>query len=223
MSKRPAGDPNAVRVVLGPACGDARAAARRMLTRVASELYAPALRRGVPVLAHDDLGRPILVSAEGSDHVLCQVSISHRADVVAVALSPGRVGVDVEITYPWRAAALAGFWFHPAEAAWLAERPEQDRTAEFLRLWSAKEALGKALGTGLRQGGTRRRVPLGLAPGPAWTPLPGLPFALALPPCGPRLTLAVVTELPQPSLRVSGLAPTHWAACRRERGRPALS
>ena len=50
--------------------------------------------------------------------------------------------------------------FAPAEAAWLAERDADGRARDFLRLWTAKEAVGKALGTGLRGGGLRRLMPV---------------------------------------------------------------
>ncbi|MEU5539631.1 4'-phosphopantetheinyl transferase superfamily protein [Streptomyces sp. NPDC020362] len=205
-------DPNAVTVVLAPACGDPSAAARRVLVRMAGELGVPVPSGAVPRVAHDAGGSPYLSVADealravGGD-ALCRVSISHCADVVAVALSAAAIGVDVEVVRPLSFVNLARRWFDPAEAAWLARRPEDHRPEDFYRLWTAKEALGKALGVGLRSGGTRRRVPLPRRLGTRWTPFPGRPFALALPECPPGLVLAVATAQPegaQPPLRVYG-------------------
>jgi hypothetical protein len=132
--------------------------------------------------------------------------------------------VDVEATRPLSATGLARHWFDADEAAWVADRPEESLTTDFLRLWTAKEALGKALGTGLRGGGTKRRVSArpgvasGTEPGAeqglaAWTPVPGQPFALALPACPPEVVVAVVVEQPHP-LEPLHLAGTGHGACR---------
>ncbi|MEU7055836.1 4'-phosphopantetheinyl transferase superfamily protein [Streptomyces sp. NPDC046197] len=217
MSWRPVHSPNAVTVVLGPACGDPRQAARRMLVRMAAELGPPLPEGAVPHVVRDDRGRPYLSLASGPHQPgsaggdpWCRVSISHCAGVVAVALAAAEVGVDVELSRPLPVVNLARRWFDPAEAAWLASRPEQDRTEDFLRLWTAKEALGKALGVGLRGSGTRRRVPLEPALRRAWTPFPGRAFALALPECPPGVVVAVAAAQPAgaPPVRLygSGLA-----------------
>ncbi|MFI1768413.1 4'-phosphopantetheinyl transferase family protein [Streptomyces sp. NPDC020800] len=233
MSERPVQDPNAVTVVLAPACGDPSAAARRILVRMAAELGVPVPPGAVPRVAYDAGGRPCLSVADGAVRpvdeavrgaagaaggvgeavrgvgggALCRVSISHCADVVAVALAAAAVGVDVEAVRPLPFVNLARRWFDPAEAAWLARRPEEHRQGDFFRLWTAKEALGKALGVGLRNGGTRRRVPLPRPLGTRWTPFPGRPFALALPECPRGLVLAVATADPggaPPPLRLYG-------------------
>ncbi|MCM2429994.1 4'-phosphopantetheinyl transferase family protein [Streptomyces sp. RKAG337] len=191
MSARPAMDPNAVTVVLAPACGDRRNAARRLLSRVADELLgAPAAAR----IERDGLGRPYLTRADGAE---LQVSISHCDDVVAVALTrSGRVGVDVELLRTLPALRLAGRYFDRAEAQWLADRPAAGRTPDFLRLWTAKEALGKALGVGLRGGGLRRRVPPELlVDADELSPLPDGPdLSLALPPAPYGLVVAVAAQ-----------------------------
>nr|WP_239062753.1 4'-phosphopantetheinyl transferase superfamily protein [Streptomyces sp. SID13031] len=70
----------------------------------------------------------------------------------------GPVGIDLEDRYPRDITALAHRWFAPTELAWLAGQPEE--LEAFLHLWTAKEAVGKALGTGLRNAGLSREMPL---------------------------------------------------------------
>lgn len=99
------------------------------------------------------------------------LSLSHAGDVAAVAVTTlGPVGVDVEPRRDLPAAALAARWFTPDEASWVAGRPD-----DFLPLWTRKEAVGKALGSGLGRTGLRRPMPLPPAPtGPSLaTAVPG--------------------------------------------------
>ncbi|GGP46724.1 4'-phosphopantetheinyl transferase family protein [Streptomyces abikoensis] len=101
-------------------------------------------------------GRPWLGGAAEGLHV----SVSHCAGVVAVALSRlGPVGVDIERLRPLPAVALGRRWFSAAEVRWLAERAAGEQPAAFLWLWTHKEAIGKARGLGLSDGGLRRPVP----------------------------------------------------------------
>lgn len=111
------------------------------------------------------------------------------------------VGVDVEVLRPVPAAGLARYWFTAAEAIWVAERPEAERSAAFLWLWTQKEAVGKALGIGLRDGGTRRAVlPCGSWEEPAGdgrrlVALPGTPeLSVAVPAAAPGVSLAVAVR-----------------------------
>lgn len=79
---------------------------------------------------------------------------SHSGDCALVALGR-RVapGIDVERRRARpRALELARRYFHPAEAAWLATQPSRMRAEAFLALWTAKEAVLKALGRGLAFG-----------------------------------------------------------------------
>ncbi len=78
------------------------------------------------------------------------VSLSHGGGWIAVAAYVhGRVGVDVEAGRDV-APALARRCCSTAELAWL-ERAADAQTLDerFLRLWTAKEAYLKAIGTGL--------------------------------------------------------------------------
>ncbi|GAB2506103.1 4'-phosphopantetheinyl transferase family protein [Lysobacter humi (ex Lee et al. 2017)] len=104
-------------------------------------------------LRRDAHGRPRLGLA-GRD-----CNWSHSGGHLLVALGRGvDVGVDVEVARPRpKALELAQRYFHPAEAAELAGLAEADRSAAFLRLWCAKEALLKAHGRGLAFGLDRLR------------------------------------------------------------------
>lgn len=104
-------------------------------------------------LRRDGHGRPRLALA---DH---DCNWSHSGAHLLVALGRGvDVGVDVELARPRpRALELARRYFHPDEAAELAAVAGDDRSAAFLRLWCAKEAVLKAHGRGLAFGLDRLR------------------------------------------------------------------
>jgi 4'-phosphopantetheinyl transferase len=124
---------------------------------------------GVPAaglrLVHGPGGAPHL-AGEAAGRV--SVSLAHSKGLAAAAVTTlGPVGVDVELVRRLDAVALARRWFRPEESDWLATLPAAQRVEAFLSLWTQKEAVGKALGTGLGGGrGLRRAV---LAP----VPLPG--------------------------------------------------
>jgi 4'-phosphopantetheinyl transferase len=75
-------------------------------------------------------------------------SLSHSGEwIVAAAARRGPVGVDVEFLRPNRPLErLSRRFFAPEEHAWLMRSPEEDWVRLFYRLWTAKEALFKALG-----------------------------------------------------------------------------
>ena len=61
------------------------------------------------------------------------------------------LGVDVERHRPVsRALPIAMRWFSREESAFLRRAPEERFSEEFLRLWTAKEALAKRHSAGLR-------------------------------------------------------------------------
>ena len=121
-------------------------------------------------------------------------SLSHSGSWVAVAV--GRtavVGVDIERSPPLRALNdLVSTVCTPREAIDMCALPPAEREHAMLRLWTRKEALLKAFGTGLS------------GPPPAtFEALPGAcvapPPELACPPCS-------VHELPLPTAVVGALA-----------------
>ena len=76
-------------------------------------------------------------------------NLAHGGEHGLLALSPGPVGVDVEVRREGREfGRIARRVFAPAEQAVLASRSAAARVACFYRFWSLKEALIKARGTG---------------------------------------------------------------------------
>ncbi|WP_395664326.1 4'-phosphopantetheinyl transferase family protein [Methylocella sp.] len=119
----------------------ARATLRRLLGRRLgrrpSDFDFAATAHGRPYLAH----RPEL-----------SFNVSHSGSHALVALSDGRpVGVDIEAARDLPDALdLSGLFFHEAEHRAIASRPDAtERLAAFYRVWTAKEAVLKALGLGI--------------------------------------------------------------------------
>ena len=96
-------------------------------------------------------GKPVLVPAEPYDRSIA-FSAGHSGDLYCVALGESAsVGLDVErLRAVPRARAIATRWFGAKEAATLDEVPDHRVEAEFMRLWTGKEALAKRHGAGLR-------------------------------------------------------------------------
>ncbi|MEU0677541.1 4'-phosphopantetheinyl transferase superfamily protein [Streptomyces sp. NPDC006172] len=96
-------------------------------------------------------GRPYL---RGFDQI--DLSLTHTGDLMAVGISrDGRVGVDAEPAgRRMRFDLVREMMCTPSEEAELAPLPEDEQTAETLRLWTLKEAYTKALGQGMRIGFT---------------------------------------------------------------------
>jgi 4'-phosphopantetheinyl transferase len=94
------------------------------------------------------------------------VSLSHAGDRVAVAVSAGgAVGVDVEAPRPRPLnRALLRRALTTAEQEHLLGVPRDRRKLEFLRAWTAKEAILKATGEGLPGGLLRLELDLRTTP-----------------------------------------------------------
>jgi 4'-phosphopantetheinyl transferase len=91
-------------------------------------------------------GKPHLTQAEHG-----HVNLSHSEDWALLAWHPGApIGVDIEwVRELPDLAQLAAHHFTTAEQAWMQAGDAEVRTERFYRLWSAKEAALKALGSGL--------------------------------------------------------------------------
>lgn len=200
-----------VYVWIGRTAGDQPEVTRRLLVRAGVALLGR--DRSEISLGHGARGRPVLTAGG----VELPVSVSHVDGVVAVAACrTAGVGVDVERYRPLPAVGLAERWFEPGAVAWLRARPAADRARGFLLLWTAKEAVGKALGRGLRDGGLIRPMPDPDGPGPLLRAVPGAGGLLVgHPPVRSGLVLAVAVVGP-PREVVLGLPdqPDHDAAAR---------
>lgn len=91
--------------------------------------------------------------AHGKPHVpgsRLDFSLSHGDDLAAVCLGPAPVGVDIENAIVRKPPPqVSARCCTPAEEAWLDATAPERRNVAFLFLWTRKEAVTKALGTGL--------------------------------------------------------------------------
>jgi 4'-phosphopantetheinyl transferase len=132
-----------------------RWAVKRLLGELSAErgmIGGAALLDARVSILNDAAGVPF-VEREGEGRLPLSLSISHRGDLAlaAVALQPGvSIGADLETIEP-RDPALVRQFFCEAEAADVA-KAGSERAADLVvaRVWSAKEALLKAMGIGLR-------------------------------------------------------------------------
>lgn len=138
--------------------------------------------RGMSAIAHRHLGR-LLSAYAGTEQPLAIVrgthgkpaapdaggiefNLSHSGCHVLIAFARGQaLGVDVEAVDGRHRSimAIAQRFFAPEEAAALARLDETERRLAFLRLWTCKEAVLKALGSGLHFGLDRLRFALDAA------------------------------------------------------------
>ena len=132
-------------------------------------------RRQLSIL-NDEAGAPY-VDREGQGKLSLSLSISHRGDwgLAAVALVPGAsIGADLETVEPHDPALVRQF-FSESEADRVAQANGGDGERAVARIWSAKEAILKAMGIGLRHDtrdivvGDEVEAPAGLAE--AWRAL----------------------------------------------------
>ena len=144
---------------------------------------------GAHVLLREVLGRATLIPAAdvrirvgefGKPSVDgVEFSLSHTGSVVLIGLGDLPLGVDVEKIPEERTVEQVGSSFHPREAEELLGLPADERPEAFARVWVRKEALLKAIGTGLSRGISRDYVGTETIPG---TPVAGLRIHdLALP------------------------------------------
>ncbi|MBW1879697.1 MAG: polyketide synthase dehydratase domain-containing protein, partial [Deltaproteobacteria bacterium] len=111
-----------------------RIAAKRALSRLTG-----ARPHTIRILEAES-GEPV---AEIPNHPEARVSIAHRDGLaVAMAVSRGRVGIDLE-HIERRSSALSEDWFDPSEQTLVGDDPERQTL-----VWSIKEAVLKALGVG---------------------------------------------------------------------------
>jgi 4'-phosphopantetheinyl transferase len=94
-------------------------------------------------------GKPRMSGLQGPRPV--EFSLSHSRGVVLVGVAVGQaIGVDVELVRRFdECEALARRFFAPGEYRELCSLPEPARSSAFFHYWTRKEAVLKALGTGM--------------------------------------------------------------------------
>lgn len=104
-------------------------------------------------LQRDARGKPSLVTRAGAPRLRFNLSHTHSAVLVGVCTC-GEPGVDIERVRPLKDfGTMARTVLHPCEQRSLAKPvPPQQRLHDFFRVWTAKEAYTKAIGTGLAHG-----------------------------------------------------------------------
>jgi 4'-phosphopantetheinyl transferase len=153
--------------------------AKQLLQR-SIEAYCDLPLPAISVAADPD-GAPYL-AVKGEGRLPVSLSISHRAGRAFCALSPAispSIGVDLEQIEP-RSAAFVRDFFTAGEAARVWDCPESDRDTLVTVIWSAKEAMLKALREGLRL--DTRLVEIGPVAGIERTPLAAATGGAALSP-----------------------------------------
>jgi phosphopantetheinyl transferase len=114
--------------------------------RLARQLVAEA--RGVnPAdvsVAKNIRGRPVLERAGLGFHL----SFAAREALALIGIADRPIGIDLEIEAP--NLVIPFNVLREDERAWLAAQPEALRACGFLRIWTAKEAIVKAVGQGFR-------------------------------------------------------------------------
>jgi 4'-phosphopantetheinyl transferase len=90
-------------------------------------------------------------------------NVSHSGNLALIAIAMGcEVGIDVEqLREIGHLEQIARRFFHPAESAAVLAAPAAIRSLAFLRCWTGKESVLKALGTGIVGSLADFQVPVG--------------------------------------------------------------
>ncbi len=119
----------------------ARSSLRKILARYTQQAASDVL------LEIDQHGKPSLAA-----HQSIYFNLAHSEDQAVIAIAGEAVGIDLELLQrKVDCVAMAERFFCPRECDLILSEanPEQQRL-HFLRIWSAKEAVLKLIGTGLR-------------------------------------------------------------------------
>jgi 4'-phosphopantetheinyl transferase len=125
--------------------------AAHALVRMALSAHVPIPPERLTISA-DSHGKPFLVAPAGVSAP--SFSLAHSRNLVACVVAPaGAVGIDVEpVDNGADVAHMAERFFSAEETEALQSRPPGARSSLFCELWTLKEALLKAVGTGLSSG-----------------------------------------------------------------------
>ncbi len=120
----------------------------RTVLRAALALRLGCLPADIPLRLSPD-GKPFLDPAEVGREL--HFNMSHTDGFALFAISEYPIGVDIEVADPKRDCdGLVRRFFTPVEQDEYFALAEHRRTAAFLRGWTCKEALLKAIGSGVR-------------------------------------------------------------------------
>ena len=73
-----------------------------------------------------------------------EISLSHSAGALAVAVSRDRVGIDIEIVHTPRSEKIAERIMNDKELAAFMALPDEEKDERFIEIWTRKEALFKS-------------------------------------------------------------------------------
>jgi len=109
----------------------------------------------------DENQKPHLASKQATADL--HFNVSHTGGLAVIAFALGcQVGIDVEqVREVGHLEQIARRFFHPSETAVVLAAPAIARTLAFLRCWTGKEAILKALGTGIVGNLAGFQVPIG--------------------------------------------------------------
>ena len=127
-----------------------RIAAKEAVRRYLKDCYQARWSGADVQIWADDSGKPHALG-DWNEHLATKldIAIAHTSQfVVAVAAANARVGVDVELISRDFSDEFATGVFTPEELELAAQSASAAKTA--IRFWCAKEAVSKALGTGIR-------------------------------------------------------------------------
>jgi 4'-phosphopantetheinyl transferase len=130
----------------------------RFLTRFCLSTYTGEKMLDLKLVGRKD-GKPQLLNP------LIRFNLSHTEGLIALALGRMELGVDVERVETQKSSdmrylTLARRFFTPEENSFISNLPDIEKNLAFLRLFTLKEALGKAMGVGLKGAFSSGSLPL---------------------------------------------------------------
>jgi len=159
----------------------------------------------------DDTGKPRLAPQHAAAGL--HFNVSHSGDLVMIAVTADcEVGIDVEcVRDVSHLEQIARRFFHPSETSAVLGAEAARRNEAFFRCWTAKEAVLKAIGTGITGSLAEFQVPIGDTPSQSWIEWPVPPserrrcWLQQLDPCeGYMAAIACVQS--QPAVRCFALS-----------------
>ena len=102
--------------------------------------------RETPIFAKGKNGKPYCINYP------YHFNVSHSKKYTVVAVSDKPVGVDIEVIRPFSASAAAKYLTEDEKNYIVLDDIPEKRNERFFKLWCAKEAYLKLIGTGLKGG-----------------------------------------------------------------------